>query len=413
MVNFGSLATPQSSFPNLLCPSDIVDRLRWHAERDRTQSQSIKVILVRHARSTYNHQGRYQGCSDESVLTEQGQQDAYRTGVALQAIKIDAIYASPLQRVQQTVTQIVNVRKESAKNVPPVLVTDNLKEINISLWQGLTYQYVQENFARPYFDWKNSPEKFKLINSTTKQETFPILDLDRQVKEFWQEILPRHQGKTILVVSHGGTNRALINTALGIKPINFHFLQQSNCGISILEFPQNQLCQANLLALNLTAHIGKALPKLKEGKQGLRLLLLSGDNSQEQFQQLAEFWQQESIDFILSDCFESSAPFIQSLCSNRSQLFYLQVPTEGILEVWQQQILSGKIGNSLTNKQPLITGLIIVDRELLKQLLAQVSSSYSQVFTHNLLTIIHYPDLDRHPIFQGITAMTQHQASKS
>lgn len=396
MINISSQATRQDSLPSLLCPADIFNH---------TQSKTTKVILVRHARSTYNDRGVYQGCSDESVLTEKGQQDAYQTGMALKSIDIDAIYASPLKRVRQTITQILNARRKSAQNIPSLVVTNQLKEINISVWQGLSYKYVQENFSQEYFYWKNSPEQFKLINPTTGQETSPVLDLYQQAEQFWQEILPQHQGETILVVTHGGTNRALINTALGIEPTKYNFLQQSNCGISILEWKEQEAPQACLKALNLTAHIGKTLPKLKEGKQGLRLLLLSADISDCQLQQLAEFWQQESIDFILSDHYQSFAPFIQDLCSNRSELLYLQVPANKVLEVWRKQILTGKLFNSLTIEKPLVTGLVVIDRANLNQVLAEVSRNYAQVFARNCLNIIHYPDLDRHPIFQAITAL--------
>ena len=37
---------------------------------------------------------------------------------------------------------------------------------------------------------------------------------------FWQKVLSKHQGQTILIVAHGGTNRALINTAIGLQPDN-------------------------------------------------------------------------------------------------------------------------------------------------------------------------------------------------
>ncbi|MCG8364443.1 MAG: histidine phosphatase family protein, partial [Pseudanabaenales cyanobacterium] len=54
-----------------------------------------RVILVRHGRSTFNQQGRYQGSSDEAVLIEKGRLDAGRVGDALKGIHIDAVYASP------------------------------------------------------------------------------------------------------------------------------------------------------------------------------------------------------------------------------------------------------------------------------------------------------------------------------
>jgi hypothetical protein len=64
----------------------------------------------------------------------------------------------------------------------------------------------------------------------------------------------------------------LIVTATGIGIELFSSLQHSNCGISILEFPADSE-KARLEALNLTAHLGERTPKLKEGKQGVRVLL--------------------------------------------------------------------------------------------------------------------------------------------
>ena len=379
-----------SSLPTLLSPAHILNQ---------TQSpNTTKVILVRHGRSTYNDQGRYQGCSDESVLTEKGHKSAYQTGVALKSVDIDVIYTSPLKRVRETAQEIINARSNFPASIPPLLVTDKLKEINLAAWQGLSYQYVKEHYAREYFCWKNSPHRFKLLD----QETFPVIDLYEKAQQFWQEILPQNQGKTILIISHGGTNRALINTAIGTTPDSYHFLQQCNCGISILEFNQLESQQGKLKALNLTAHLGKTLPKLKEGKQGLRLLLLSADTSEHQLQQLAKFWQQESIDFIFSNSWESSSLFAQGLCPKSSKFLHLQVPANNILKVWQQQIFLEKIVNSLATEKSLVSGLVIIDRVNLNQVLKEISGSYAEVFADNSLNIIHYPHLDEHPIFQEI-----------
>ena len=65
-----------------------------------------RVILVRHGRSTFNDQGRYQGSSNQSVLTQQGIDASHLVGKHLSLTPIDTIYASPLQRVQQTAQAI-------------------------------------------------------------------------------------------------------------------------------------------------------------------------------------------------------------------------------------------------------------------------------------------------------------------
>ena len=189
-------------------------------------STPTKIILVRHARTTYNEQQRYQGSSNESVLTAKGHQDAYGTGLALKEYDFDAIYTSPLKRVRQTTQEIITaLRKDNA----PLVYSDRLlTEICMSHWQGLYYQEVKERFAEAYNCWQNTPHLFSFDN------VYPVSELFEKARLFWQKVLTKHQGKTILVVAHGGTNRALISTAIGLQPERYHGLQQSNCGISCL-----------------------------------------------------------------------------------------------------------------------------------------------------------------------------------
>jgi hypothetical protein len=70
-------------------------------------NSSTRVILVRHGRSTYNEAGRYQGSSDDAVLTQKGKETAQLVGQMLNGMAIDAIYTSPLRRVQETIGEIL------------------------------------------------------------------------------------------------------------------------------------------------------------------------------------------------------------------------------------------------------------------------------------------------------------------
>ena len=265
-------------------------------ELDLRHGSNTRVILVRHGRSTYNEQHRYQGNGDDAILTEKGRNSAHHTGLALKDLTIDAIYASPLKRTQQTANEVLAAIGATADQLPPFYLDDKLKEICMHHWQGLTYEYVQQQFAVEYRCWKARPHQFQMTvpegvrgadkrsglasvgNSSTKSRPcFPVLDLFEQARQFWRDFLPHHANQTVLIVGHGGANRALINTAMGLTPDRFHALQQSSCGISVLNFPDGQ-CRGErasgptLAALNLTTHLGEVLPKLKEGKQGLRLL---------------------------------------------------------------------------------------------------------------------------------------------
>ncbi|MEO1764674.1 MAG: histidine phosphatase family protein, partial [Cyanobacteria bacterium J06629_18] len=92
-----------------------------------------RVILVRHGRSTYNEQQRYQGCCDESVLTEKGKLQALKTGLALSQIRFDAVYVSPLKRTQETAKEILKANNYDTK----LILNSSLKEVDLPGWQGL------------------------------------------------------------------------------------------------------------------------------------------------------------------------------------------------------------------------------------------------------------------------------------
>ncbi|MDJ0718436.1 MAG: histidine phosphatase family protein [Prochloraceae cyanobacterium] len=382
------------------------------------ETKNTRVILVRHGRSTYNEQGRYQGTIDDSILTEIGRHSCYQTGIALGKIGIDAIYTSPLKRTQQTADRILSGIGTVADSLPPLHFNDSLKEIGMFHWEGLSFQYVREQFASEYRLWKQRPHQFSVeipqtehclegnLAVKTQKECFPVLDLWKRARHFWQEILPRHLGQTIVVVSHSGTIRALISTAIGLDPARYHCLQQSNCGINILNFPQGQIELAQLQLFNYTNHLGEILPKLKEGKQGLRLLLVSNNTPSQQLTGLVQFLQQESIEFALSNGCANSHATAAKILQDRPNTLHLQVSREDLPEAWHQTIHASSL---VAKSEQLITGLVVGSQEILKGLIAEVvgkSKEHLNNFNLSLergkATVIHYPSSDRSPILQGV-----------
>ena len=279
---------------------------------------ATRVIIVRHGQSSYNSLKMIQGRCDESVLTEKGYEDARKVGAALSSLKFDAVYSSPLQRAKQTAEVILSYLPGS----PELLAPSNLMEIDLPLWEKQCRQEVQEKFPDDYLCWKERPHEFCMVIPTTEgsREHFPVLALYEQAQQFWKEILPRHQGGTILIVAHNGINRCLITSALGIPPARYHSIQQSNCGINVLNFAGAWGELVQLESLNQTSHLGNPLPTPREGHRGLRLLLVRhgetewnrvsrfqggidvplNDNGRAQAQQAAEFLKDVPIDFAIS-----------------------------------------------------------------------------------------------------------------
>ncbi|MCW5317494.1 histidine phosphatase family protein [Nostoc sp. KVJ3] len=281
-----------------------------------------RVIIVRHGQSGYNTERRIQGRTDASTLTEKGRNDASKVGKALSNILFNAIYSSPLQRAKHTADIIHSELATHSEQSPVIQVSDLLLEIDLPLWEALLTSEVKQKFAEDYRTWHQHPDELRMLLNEPQgtREHFPVLALYEQARQFWQEILSQHQGETILIVGHNGINRALISTALGIPPSRYHSIQQSNCGITVLNFAGGLGEAVQLESLNQTQHTGETLPSLRPDHQGVRLLLVRhgetdwnrqtrfqgqidvplNDNGRQQSQKAAEFLQEVAIDFAVS-----------------------------------------------------------------------------------------------------------------
>ena len=378
-------------------------------------NNTTRVILVRHGQSIYNERGLYQGCCDDSYLTEKGRLTAYQTGIFLSSIPLDVVYSSPLQRARETASEILSAIATIADNHPELHIHQNLKEIDLPAWNGLSFKYVREHLAEDYRCWRERPHEFQMAaevedNSTVsnsvvtivKPQNFPVQNLYQQAQKFWDEILPKYAGKTILVITHGGTIKALISTAIGMKCQDFHGLQQSNCGISILGFGGDKN-HAELEAMNLTNHLGEILPKLKEGKQGLRLLLVPADNHNDVYtDNIARIIEQTTLDFCLNSEGENSAKMAEKLiASHPKPTVQLSISTEKFMHTWHQTI-SGRSRQSPS----LCTGLVVAEigeiRAALNQVLGLPIQEQSLKIKPGTINILHYPASAKHPVLQAM-----------
>ncbi|MGG6266183.1 histidine phosphatase family protein [Leptolyngbya sp. AN03gr2] len=276
---------------------------------------TTRVILVRHGESSYNVEKRAQGHCDLSTLTEKGEKMAAQVATALKDLKFDAVYSSPLQRAKRTAEIIL----DGLDNPPALQTTDDLKEINILLWEGMLFTEVAEKYPEMYAHWHSEPHKVKMT-LPDGSELAPVLDLYQQAERFWRSLIPQHKDQTILIVAHSGINRALINTAIALEPADYQRFHISNCGISVLNFSGDFGDQVQIESLNVTSHLGETIPKPRPNQKGARLLLVRhgetdwnrqgrfqgqidvplNDNGRVQAGQAAEFLKSVQIDSAVS-----------------------------------------------------------------------------------------------------------------
>ncbi|KAL3522271.1 hypothetical protein ACH5RR_015105 [Cinchona calisaya] len=198
------------------------------------------VTLVRHGLSTWNEEGRVQGSSNLSTLTETGVAQAERCRKALADTHFDQCFSSPISRAKSTAEIIWQDREQ------PLVFLDSLKEAHLYFLEGMKNVDAMRIYPKEYSTWREDPSNF-VVNGV-----YPLRKLWETASEAWKEILAT-PGENFLVVTHKSMLRALICIALGLGPERFRAIDINNGGLSVFKF--NKRGEAMLQSLNMTAHM--------------------------------------------------------------------------------------------------------------------------------------------------------------
>ncbi|NPC75457.1 2,3-diphosphoglycerate-dependent phosphoglycerate mutase [Corallococcus sp. AB004] len=159
------------------------------------------LALVRHGQSLWNLENRFTGFVDVP-LTEQGRAEARKAADSLQGVKFDVAYTSALSRAQQTLAILL----EALKQTPPVIRDAALNERHYGDLQGLNKADAAKEFGEKQVHvWRRSfdvpPPNGESLEMTAKR-VLPFFD--RAIAG------DLRQGKNVLVVAHGNSNRSLV-----------------------------------------------------------------------------------------------------------------------------------------------------------------------------------------------------------
>ena len=184
--------------------------------------KSKKILLLRHGETNWNIELRFQGRRD-IPLNEQGEEQARRVSQRVRMWSPEIVLSSPLQRALRTAAVVSGRREEQIE-----LDTD-LCEISFGMWEGCSTRELKEQ-GELFFRWAQKPFSVQVPDAEPENE---ILARARRLIERLI-VLPQER---ILVVSHGGTLRALLSVALNIPfQSAWKFFRLSNCSLSGLEY---------------------------------------------------------------------------------------------------------------------------------------------------------------------------------
>ena len=187
----------------------------------RPHSTSSTVVLVRHGRTATTGRvlpGRAPGLH----LSDAGLAQARAVAARIAGLPRppSAVYASPLERAQETAAPIARALRLRVRTAP------GLVECDFGDWTGARLATLRRR--REWRTVLGSPSTFRF----PRGESFS--EMQTRTWDAVLELAGRHPGETVVAVSHADPIKAVVATALGVPLDLFQRTVVSTCSVSVL-----------------------------------------------------------------------------------------------------------------------------------------------------------------------------------
>jgi broad specificity phosphatase PhoE len=158
-----------------------------------------QLYLIRHGEVDEAYHKVFGGSRIDMGLSPVGLEHGEALARWMTGSKLDAIYASPMKRVAQTIAPLA-----ARRSLTPLILPD-LREVDFGDWTGLRWEGVKEKFGVSAFDWLETLDAAGIPNgesaATLIQRVLPCL----------QQILTDNPHRSVAVACHGGIIRVILS----------------------------------------------------------------------------------------------------------------------------------------------------------------------------------------------------------
>ncbi len=188
-----------------------------------------ELWLVRHAEVALDYQGVFGGRID-MALSPRGHRQAAALAAHLRQVALDALYASPMKRVQQTVAPML------VNGSPRPTILPELREIDFGDWTGLSWAEVEKRYGVSAFSWLEQLEAEAMPGAECAKA------LRGRLEPPLRQILARHAGQQVAIVCHGGVIRMLLSMLLEWPLPRFSAVEINYASITRVAVSEGESC---------------------------------------------------------------------------------------------------------------------------------------------------------------------------
>ena len=187
----------------------------------------MKLYFVRHGRTVWNLEGRFQGASGDSPLLSESIDILKQLGQYLNEIHFDTIYSSDLPRAVKSAEII-----QSQLQVPcPLKSIPDLREWHLGKLEGLKIATLNAIYPQQIKAFRSNLAQF----DTKMFEAESLYSTTQRTIQFIKS-LKESPAENILIVGHGANLTASLRTLIGYKEA--HLRKEgglANASLTVLE----------------------------------------------------------------------------------------------------------------------------------------------------------------------------------
>jgi broad specificity phosphatase PhoE len=184
---------------------------------------TTRLLLLRHAEVEEKFHRIFGGRLDMD-LSPLGHEQAAALAKYLHQQPLDAIYASPMKRVQQTLAPLL------ANGTPPPILLPGLREMDFGSWTGMAWREIVTRHKVHSNQWLD------LLAAGSVEGAESETVLRARVEPCLQQILMECSGKTVAVACHGGIIRVILAIAFGWPLREMGALDVDYASVTVLDF---------------------------------------------------------------------------------------------------------------------------------------------------------------------------------
>jgi probable phosphoglycerate mutase len=205
-------------------------------------AKPTRLVLVRHAVTAQTGpllSGRTPGID----LSDRGREQAKALGERLAELPVAVVYASPIERTSQTAAAVAEHHELTVQSLPGVL------EADYGEWTGGKIADLAKT------------DLWKTVQRAPSRARFPggesLAEMQTRMVSALEEVVARHPGELVVVVSHADPIKAAIAHYTGLHLDLFQRIVVSPASVTVFELTEHG---AALVKCNDTGSLAELLP---------------------------------------------------------------------------------------------------------------------------------------------------------